>query len=387
MTVLCCLCAYAMAADAPTPVEFHGYMQNRGYLGAGANPEFKEERISISAAAAMPNDSKAYVEVYYQPWATSSGLYLESAYYDTKLGEGRLRVGKGRRMTFGITPSYPNRKTSNYGIIGEAFTQDRVSGVQYMLNKSNMEIGAALTTAYRLGVRGVGDISGDDPRNVLYSVQHLSFRDLPGTMSQKLELSGRVGGKWLNNTLKAGVSASFSTLDPRDMAFLTSTGTVAASSSTGVSLISTSNTLAPPYPNAPVGTVIAALAPGATNHRRNVYGFDAQYKLPSGWVAQGEYYNAKASSLGYNGWDILGGYETPKNGWKYYIRYAQQNMDTDPTNNPLSWDTKQTTLSIVQPISKTVWMQYEYEINDEQPIAGIAKSKNNLFFAELFTAF
>ena len=110
----------AFAADAAPSAQIHGYMQNRIYAGDGASPEFRSERISVSALAGLPDDSSAYVEVYYQPWASASGLYLESAYYDRPLGKGRLRVGKGRRITFGMTPSYPNRKTSNYGLVAEA---------------------------------------------------------------------------------------------------------------------------------------------------------------------------------------------------------------------------------------------------------------------------
>ena len=362
MTLTIGLCACSMAVAAPS-MEVHGYVQNRVYLAPGANAEFRTERVSLSATAGLPNESTGYLEVYYHPWASASGLYLESAYFDTPAGDGRLRIGKGRRMTFGITPAYGNRRTSNYGIVGEAITQDRIQGIQYMLNKGNLEVGATVQTAYRLGTRAVGEIPGDTVRNATHSVPHLSFRDLPGELSNKLEFAGRVGGKW-NNGLRAGASLSLSTLDNRDIANL-------STSSAG-------NTLSPG------GT--PALVPGATSKTRNVWGLDAMYKMPSGFLVQGEFYDVKVSSLKYNAWDVLGGYEAT-NGWKYFVRYSQQNMDTPATANPLTWDQRQTSLSVVQPLNKGLWLQYEYEINDEEPLAGISKVKNNLFFVELFSGF
>jgi len=44
-------------------------------------------------------------------------------------------------------------------------------------------------------------------------------------------------------------------------------------------------------------------------------------------------------------------------------------------------------LSIVQPLRRGLWLQYEYEINDEKPPAGVGKVQNNLFFVELFSGF
>jgi hypothetical protein len=116
-------------------------------------------------------------------------------------------------------------------------------------------------------------------------------------------------------------------------------------------------------------------------------GGDIVYSNPkvTNFVAQGEYYGAKASTLEYNGWDVLVGWAPPA-GWKYFARYGQQNMYTPATNNPLSWDDRQLTLSIVQPISKTVWLQYEGEFNTAKTDTG-AKPKDNLFFVELFTGF
>lgn len=195
LVLLCVGLSAALAAEGPPAVQIHGYMQNRGYFGPGANPEFRSERISVSATAALPDDSTGYVEVYYQPWAPASGLYLESAYYETALGAGRIRVGKGRNFAFGITPSYGNRKTSNYGIVAEAITQDRIQGIQYLLKKGDLDFGASVHTSRGLGVRNIGEIPGDTLRNPTHQVPHLSLRDPDGALRRKLSFSTRIGTK------------------------------------------------------------------------------------------------------------------------------------------------------------------------------------------------
>ncbi|MBP6964124.1 MAG: hypothetical protein KBC96_06945 [Armatimonadetes bacterium] len=374
---------FAQAAPAPPKIDVHGYMQNRFYMGEGASGEFRSERISISTLATFADTSNAYVELYYHPWVNTNGLYLESAYYDKPIEVGKLRIGKGRRQAFGITPAYPNRKTSNYGIVSEAFTQDRVQGVQYIGSKNNMEAALAVHTAYRLGTRAIGEIPGDTPRNALgvpqHQVPHLALRDphsgsgnqafsaVSGQLSQKLQFSGRIGGTW--SGVKAGLSYSYAKLDSRDMANLRDPAADAV--------------LRPSNPI--TGAASAPLLPGATDNTMSQLGFDFMRKWPCGFVLQGEYYDAKVSSLDYDAWNVVLGQEF-KNGWKLFARYAQQNMDTPLANNPLTWDVQQVSLSMVQPIAKSVWLQYEYEINNEDALGG-GKVDNDLFFIELFSGF
>jgi len=380
--------AQAAAAPAPPTITVHGYMQNRFYFGEGANPEFRSERISISTLATFADTSVAYVEVYYHPWVNTNGLYLESAYYDKPIADGKLRIGKGRRQTFGITPAYPNRKTSNYGIVSEAFTQDRIQGLQYMASKGTMDFGASIHTAYRLGTRAIGEIPGDTPRNALgvpqHQVPHLALRDphsgsgnqafsaVSGQLSQKLQFSGRIGGNW--SGFKAGLSASFASLDNRDMANLRGDA-------------GSDSVLRPSHPitGAAAGTVTPLIAAGSSDNDMSQIGIDFMKKWPSGFMAQGEFYDASVSELDYNAWNLLAGQEFPS-GWKVFVRYSQQNMDTALTDNALTWDVRQTSISVVQPIAKSVWIQYEYEINTENSDIG-SNVGNNLFFIELFTGF
>jgi len=376
-----------LAAEAAPGVQIHGYMQNRVYAAAGANAEFRSERISVSAATALPNESNAYVELYYHPWSnapaggTAGGIYLESAYYDTPLGDGRLRIGKGRRMTFGITPSYPNRKTSNYGIVAEAFTQDRIQGVQYMIQKEVLDFGIGIQSGYRLGNRRIGEIPGDNLRNACHQVQHLAFRDngsgggSPDEMSQKPEVSARLGGKWPGG-FKGGISYSLGRIDQRDIAELG--GAVPA----GYTL---TNLLRPKNPITGASPTTSLLS-GATSKKRNVGGLDFMYTGPEGFVAQGEYYRAKVSDIKYKAWNLLAGFNPPQ-GWKFFVRYSKLDMPSAIlSDNPLSWDAKQISLSAVQPLRKALWIQYEYEINSEKTDTG-ESVKNNLFFVELFSGF
>ncbi len=356
------------ASPAPPAVEIHGYMQNRIYTGSGANTQFRSERISLSALGRLPEDSNAYVEVYYHPWAPSSGLYLESAYYDRPVDEdNRLRIGKGRRLTFGITPAYPNRKTSNYGIVSETFTQDRIQGIQYYTTKGVFDFGVSLHTGYRLGTRNVGEIPGDSLRNPMHQVPHLALRDLPGELSDEIQLSARIGGRWAGD-LTAGISGSFGALDSRDVAALAGTGT----------------SLRPINPFTGVNAV-SALIPGNTDDSFSQWGVDIMKKWDNGWVAQAEWYTGTAATLDFDAWNVLGGYFFP-NGWKAFVRYSKKNMDTPLTDNPLSWDLNQTSISVVQPIGKSVWLQYEYEINGEDTNTGQSVG-NNIFFVELFAGF
>jgi hypothetical protein len=342
----------ASAVDVAPGVQMHGYFQNRIYAGSGTNPEYRVERASISATAALPNDSTAYAEVYYQPWsaASSKEFYLESAYFDTKVGEGHIRVGKGRRMTFGITPAYPNRKTTNYGLFAEAFTQGRIQGVQYMLQKGTLDFGIAAHTAYRLAPAMIGDIPGDTAYEAAHTVNHISLVDIPGGLSRKMAVSSRLGGVWMDGKLKAGVSTMFNRMDPLDIA------------------------------------TIGALKATGTKKNYRVWGPDVQYKTGTGFIAQGEWVDAKAASLGYKGYEFTAGWQPPQ-GWSFFARYAKQDMNIVPTANQLTWDTNQLSLSAVHPPSKGPWLPSACELTRETPPAGTAKVKNNLFFVELFSGF
>jgi hypothetical protein len=339
IAAISCVCACAWAVEVGG-VEIHGYVQNRVYDLPSDPVFFQSERVSLSATAKLDNDTTVYVENYWHPAASSSGTYVESAYVDFVTGPGHLRVGKGRNLNFGITPSYSNRKTSNYGLFSEEFTQDRIYGAQYYQNAGDdTSFGLTVALTPRIGSR----LMGDPGQN---TVAHIADRDLPGDLNRRLAVMGRVSHNFASN-LRAGVSGEVSTLSDKDIAGL--------------------NTL--------MGTTFAS-------DRQSRLGVDATYKVGN-LVLQGELVSARTSNLDHSAWYILGGWEVP-NGMRYYARYAQANYDvTANAAFPATWDKSQLSLSIVKPIQKGVWLQLEHEINGEKDFS----VDNNVTFLELFTGF
>ena len=176
--LLLSLAALPALAQGVQNVELHGYMQNRFYSNEAYSARFVTERVSLSAVGQLGNDATGYIEVYMQPWLTDRSnlpsilspgntvtaeeyrIYLESAYVDLPLSAGRIRIGKGRMLNFGMTPTYPNRKTTLYGILAETFTQDRVIGAQYDQKLGTFDIGGTLYTDLQVENRGIGDFAG-----------------------------------------------------------------------------------------------------------------------------------------------------------------------------------------------------------------------------------
>jgi len=338
--------------------ETHGFILNRVYASPGKPPFFQVDRVSVQSVVKLSKRCSGSVEIYHHPYvpgvaaAEPYRTYVESAYVDLWDAEGKgfFRVGRGRRLSFGMVPTYGNRKTSNYGLVSETFTQDRIQGIQYCRTVENLSYAASLYTAYRIGNRplGLGGVT-TSPAN---AVIHLADRDVPHDINQRLEVSARVGCRTPQG-LSGGLSFASSKLSPADLGYMQ-----------------------------------AHFDPAYTGRTRARYGLDAQY-LKDPWIGQLELYLGKTSDLDHNAWCVLAGRTFPK-GQKLYLRYASANNDITPTADQLTWDTTQLMLSAVQPIKWTggpVWIQVEYERNDEKPPSGTNKIKNDVFFAELFMGF
>ncbi len=364
IVVLLGICAAVVAEEAAPRIQVTGYMQNRVYIPEGSTLQFRAERLALCAKANLPNDSIAYAELQYHPSLSNNAVLVDSTYYETPVGMGRLRVGKGRNFTFGLTPTLGNRKTSNYSPGAESFTQDRIQGAQYLVQKESLDFGVSIHQSLRLGSRPIGDVQAESARAADHTVKHLALRDTQNDMSQRLAVSARIVGKWNDGRIKGGVSGLFGSIDDRDLVNLTTS--------------SATNPLTP-------GGTPSLLPASTTSKTRRLLGADLQLKCPSGLLAQGEYYDAKISELGSDAWNVLLGYESADS-WKFYARYSRQTFDVAKTANQLSWDLKQITLSAVQPIRKGMWVQYEYEINKEDSDTGIGV-KNNIGFVELFVSF
>jgi hypothetical protein len=348
-------------AAAPAPVEVHGWMLNRFYAEPG-NGHFEMERISLSAAKDLDTDIKTYVEWYYHHWANrrpelGSPWMLDSAYanYTDKHGN-QLRFGKGRNMCFGIVPAYANRRHSEYGLVSETITQDRIVGLQYFgsTRDKKLDFGIALHNSLTPGTR----FSGTDQAMFRGDpfVPHLADKG----EGKNLAVSARVavpvvaGGK-LGLSYRTGKLRG-SELTPD--ALLVKQGLV------------------------PVGTT------DDTNRR---WGLDFDYKHACGLVAQAEYYDGKMSTLDFKTWDVLLGYEpADPMGRRFYARYGKLNLDPPAvTSNSYTWDQKQLILSVVQPLrkGKPLWLQLEFIRNDEDPAPLTAKVDNDVLFLELFSGF
>jgi hypothetical protein len=360
MSLLLALAAVpTLAQGGGNPLIISGWMLNRLY-GEPGNAHFEMERISLSASKQVDSDIQAYVEYYYHHWvnrnvALASPWFLESAYVDYTDKQGNhLRVGKGRNYCFGMVPTYGNRKTSEYGLIAETFTQERTVGLQYFGSTADKKVdfGVSAFNALPLGTRFSGTdqaVFRGDP-----FVAHLADKGEGNNLSG----SARVAVQLVEGA-KLGASYRAGKLRPSDISFLVGKDLVLA------------------------GTT------DDTNHR---WGLDFSYKHPSGAVVQGEYYDAKASTLDFKGWDALVGYETPNDpkGLRLYARYGKLNLDPPAaTANPYTWDQKQLILSAVKPLraGKPVWLQLEYIKNDEDPPPGVSDVDNDVLFLELFTGF
>jgi hypothetical protein len=352
--------AYAQAVQN---VELHGYMQNRFYSTESVSGRFVMERVSLQASSKLGEDTQAYVEVYLHPWLTDQVVpgkyggsvtteefrtYLESAYVDMPLGSGRIRIGKGRQLNFGMTPSYPNRKTSQYGILAETFTQDRIVGAQFAMKKDMWDGGVTLYTDQSVGTRSIGDIAGSTR-----VVPHLVDKDVPGAISGRLAVAGKVGVT--TPCFKFHASAAVGKLDPNQIDF--------------------------------IGTTFGLFSGVNKNRDHNKYGLDASYKRGS-FIAQSEWYTGKFSFVGISGYNFLVGYE-PKDtsSRRAYIRWAALNNDWAPTTNSASWNNQQLIMTIVQPIRKGIWAELDWEKNMQSPPAGSSQVKNDVLFLELFTGF
>jgi hypothetical protein len=341
----------AMPASA-APVEVHGFMLNRIYVSPGET-HFNAERIGLQVSGPLAPDVKGLVEWYYHNWAPADKLWLESAYVDFNLCEGRLRAGRGRNIIFGLTPTGGMRKTSEYGLVSETFTLERIEGVQYTKTEDKgWGWGVGVYNGYSLGQRPTMDI------HVLEHAANPHLTDRENSKADVLEVAGRLSRK-VNPELEVGVSARGGDMSITDLGFLHD-----HFNSTW------------------------------TSRSRVRYGLDAVYRGKKEWMANAELYLAKTSEMDHVGWALLVGHE-PKNphALKAYARYGVSDLDLsakdvdDPTD-PLTFDHQQLMLSVIQPLRPGVWLEYAWIQNTENTlVSGVSVPENDVGFVELFAAF
>lgn len=349
--------AIGVSAQGVQNVELHGYVQNRFYAPQSGSARMTVDRVSLSAKGTINDNITGYVEVYFHPWITNDVLpdnttadqfrtYLESAYVDMPLGAGRVRIGKGRQLNFGITPSYPNRKTSQYGIVPETFTQDRIVGVQYTLKSGIYDGGVSLYTDQSLGTRNIGEFPSAEAADM---VKHFTDKDIPSDISGEMAGSIRLGIS--KPCFQAHISGALGRLNEKDTASVYTAYTRAV----------------------------------GDDDSHNKYGLDASYSYGH-FVAQGEYYTGNFSFLKITGYNLVAGY-TNKKLQRMYVRYNALNNNQSPMADQRTWDDQQWIFSFVQPIAKGVWAQLEYEKNSSNPGTGVTVPGDDLLFLEFFTGF
>ena len=345
--VMLLISASALYAQGVQNVELHGYMQNRYSANPDGLAKFAVERVSLQVTGKLPENRIAYVEIYFHPTAPSPAAeqyrtYVESAYIESPFAGGKLRFGKGRQQNFGIVPTYGSRKTTQYGLLAETFTQDRIIGMQYMYKKNKTYIGASVYSDLRIGSRNIGDLPVADAQQI---VPHWAERDVPANSSGKSAASLKVG--YEESNWSAHVSGSVGALNQNNLAAI----------------------------NAPYGTT-------STNTKHNKFGVDATFN-PAPFFISGEYYEGTFSFLKVKGWQLIAGYE-PKDKTRFYVKYGLLDYNQGPVEGvAATFEPRQLMFGVVQPISKGLWAEVNYEKNTENG-GGV---KDDLFVFEVFTAF
>lgn len=280
-------------------------------------------------------------------------FYLEHAFIGIK-GlplNGVLYIGQTRNYAFGLTPTGANRKTTNYGIVADMFTHDRVLGAQYIGKVNVLDFSAAVYNGYAIGNRAAGE--GVNKINFLADRDSTLGAFQGRDASDNKEAAARFGVSNVSG-FSAGVSGSVGRLSAADLTFV----------KTNVNADYTSKT-------------------------KNRFGVDAKYNVGA-LLLQGEFYQGKTSELSHNAWQALALYKIPYLENKtidVYGRYGMVTPDIDATPSSYTWELKQTVAGIIYYFTKSIWLQTELEFNDENPMDGIEKIDNDVYFTELFVGF
>lgn len=364
-TAVVCAVVVMLAASAASAakVDIHGFMLNRFYYDPG-EAHFEVERIGLQASAPLADDVKTLIEWYYHNWAPSDKLWLESAYVDfDNVYGGRLRAGRGRSYVFGITPTGGTRRTSEYGLVSETFTMDRIEGLQYMRDeKDGWAWAAGVYNGYSLGRRPTMDLHIYTPPHGGEHTANAHLTDRENNQRDVLEVAAKLT-KHVNPSLQVDFSVRGGEISVADVAFVNDNFNA-----------------------------------NWTSRTKLRYGLDAIYKKGE-WMSNAELYLAKTSELDHIGYAILVGYE-PKNpaAMKAYVRYGVSDLDLSAADlapaspgalsDQLTADHEQWMLSLIQPIRPGVWVEFAYIINDQDTVApGVSMPENDIGFVELFTGF
>jgi len=331
----------SISSNVLAQVGVHGFVLARTTL-SNNNYTSRIERYGIQFTEKLDDEFDWLSEIYIHPQqpAGQGRLYMESAYLNWHLKDRlpwdfTVRIGKVRNYCYGITPSYGNRRTTEYPLYSLIFTQLRVTGFQTFSNfGENFQLALAILNRYNNSGRFLPDFPiGDSIR------LPISDRDNDNSTFNRVALSGRFGYK--RDILNIGASLYIS--DPGE-------------------------------------DIVGA---------KSRFGFDGQVKLENGLLAQAQLTVAQTQidydndgivdDLNHMGFEVLGGWEPGKIG--LYARYGMLTFDDQYQ------DLNSIMLSAVYKIRPRIHFRLEGLINGEttDDAKGWAESENNtLIFETLF---
>ena len=135
-------------------VQVHGFLLARTIV-TNNNYGARIDRYGLRILQKVDDEFDLLTEVYIHPSEADarSRVYMESAFLNWHLKQRlpwdfNVRIGKGRNFCYGIAPSYANRRTSDYTLYSESFTQLRVTGFQTFSNFGNAQLAIAIVNPY-----------------------------------------------------------------------------------------------------------------------------------------------------------------------------------------------------------------------------------------------
>lgn len=338
VAVLASMMLLAVAPAVMAQVELHGFMQARIAV-TKQDYTVRMDRWGFRLQQVIDEEFDWLTEIYVHPYpAPVSQVYMESAYINWHLKDRlpwdfTVRFGKGRNYTFGITPSYGNRRTTDYTLFSEAYTQSRVQGIQTFSQFGNIQIAIAILNPYTVALG----------RNV---------PDMPTGMSIRLPLGDNENAD--NSTKRVALSGRAGYMDEVEGIGAVNVGASLYISETGA-------------------------VPSGVDNEIQRFAVDGEVKTPMGILVQGQALMGSTAGLDQSGFEILGGWENTQCG--LYARYGQVGYDD------VLQGLNQVMLSAIYKIRPTVHLRLEGLINGEDTDAAkgwMERDNNVLYFETLF---
>jgi len=342
-------------------------------LKEGDISQFRAERLITMATGELKDVANFNVSIYFHPWVPvmPGQIYVESVYFTLKklpgIGKlplnGSILIGQGRNRNFGVMPSYSNRKTSEYGIVSDMFTHDRIQGIQLNLSQKPIFFGISLHNGYKLGARSMGGVKFLADRG-LDLVNHANDVD------NGKEISVRAGIKCPKGPSDAAISFSYA------------------------KLYDDGKPIDDPKKNDDISFLKGIIGKETEKRDKIRIGFDstAVFKkrdlpaYPS--MLRCEAYYGMTGDLNHIGLCGLLGVKVKPLKLDLYTRVGRIQLDLEDNQrspkNSLTWNLTQICVSGVFAIQKGITLRVEYEKNIEDvPGGGEAPDNDRLFFETL----